>query len=80
MNGRRNPPIDFTELTDGGSLTFDSIALTYLEDYVPQQYRTLSTARPRVEHLRTLFCGWTADRIHAGLALIRSGGRFDYAA
>jgi integrase len=65
MNGRRNPPIDFSGLTDDGPLTFDSIALTYLEDYVLQQYRTLNTARPRVEHLRAFFGGWPAERIQA---------------
>lgn len=65
MNGRRNPPIDFSALTDDGPLTFDSIALSYLEDYVLQQYRTLNTARPRVEHLRAFFGGWPAERIQA---------------
>ena len=65
MNGRRNPPIDFSGLTDDGPLTFDSMALTYLEDYVLQQYRTLNTARPRVEHLRGFFGGWPAERIQA---------------
>lgn len=65
MNGRRNPPIDFSGLTDDGPLTFDSMALTYFEDYVLQQYRTLNSARPRVEHLRAFFGGWSAERIQA---------------
>ena len=41
------------------------MAHAYLEDYVLQQYRTLSTARPRVEHLRVFFGGWTTEAITA---------------
>ncbi len=63
MNGRRNPPLDFSPLAEDGPLTFDRMALTYLEDYVLQQYRTLNSARARVEHLRTFFGSWTAERI-----------------
>src|SRR5262249_3687296 len=36
-----------------------------LEDYQLQRYRTMNTARPRVEHLREVFGGWPAERITA---------------
>jgi integrase len=49
----------------GPPLTFDIMAQAYLEDYVLQRYRTLSTARPRVEHLRECFGGWSAETITA---------------
>ena len=52
MRGRKNPPLDLTPVPDGTPLTFDTMAQAYLEDYVLQRYRTLSTARARVEHLR----------------------------
>ena len=42
-----------------------TMAHAYLEDYVLQQYRTLNTARPRVDHLRKFFGGWGADAITA---------------
>jgi integrase len=41
------------------------MAQAYLQDYVLQQYRTLNTARPRVEHLRRFFGGWPAETITA---------------
>src|SRR5260370_37881861 len=41
------------------------MAQAYLKDYVLQLYRTLSTARPRVEHLREFFGGWPAETITA---------------
>ena len=63
MRGRRNPPLDLTPVPESTPLTFDLMAQAYLEDYVLQRYRTLSTARPRVEHLREFFGGWTAERI-----------------
>lgn len=63
MRGRKNPPLDLTPLPDGTPLTFDTMAHAYLEDYVLQQYRTLNTARPRVEHLRECFGGWSAEAI-----------------
>src|SRR3954452_17120065 len=63
MQGRRSPPLDFTPPGEGAHLTFDAIALAYLEDYVLQRYRSLNTARGRVEHLRALFGGWPAERI-----------------
>jgi integrase len=44
-------------------LTFDTIAQAYLEDYVLQRYRTLTTARARVEHLREFFGGWGVEAI-----------------
>jgi integrase len=63
MRGKRNPPLDLTPPSDGTALTFDSMAQAYLQDYILQQYRTLNTARPRVEHLRRFFGGWAADAI-----------------
>src|ERR1700745_433713 len=39
------------------------MAQAYLEDYVLQRYRTLSTARARVEHRRGFFGGWRVDAI-----------------
>ena len=41
------------------------MASAYLEDYVLQRYRTLNTARPRVEHLRAFLGGWPAETITA---------------
>jgi integrase len=61
MRGRKNPPLEITPVPDGAPLTFDTMAQAYLEDYVLQRYRTLTTARARVEHLRTFFSGWAAD-------------------
>ena len=65
MRGKKNPPLDLTPLPHGTPPTFDTMAHAYLEDYVLQQYRTLSTARPRVEHLREFFGGWTAEAMTA---------------
>ena len=65
MRGKKNPPLDLTPAPDGAPLTFDAMATAYLEDYVLQRYRTLNTARPRVEHLRVLFGGWPAETITA---------------
>jgi integrase len=65
MRGRKNPPLDLTPVPDGTPLTFDTMAQTYLEDYVLQRYRTLSTARPRVEHLRAFLGGWPVETITA---------------
>jgi integrase len=65
MRGRRNLPLDFTSVNETTPLTFDTIALAYLEDYVLHQYRTLTTARARVEHLRVYFGGQPADAITA---------------
>ena len=65
MRGRKNPPLDLTPVPDGTPLTFDTMARSYLEDYVLQRYRTLSTARPRVEHLRGFFGGWAAAAMTA---------------
>ena len=68
MRGRKNPPLELTPFPNGTPLTFDVIAQAYLEDYQLQRYRTLTTARARVEHLRGFFGGWgvealTADRV-----------------
>ncbi len=68
MRGRKNPPLDLSPVPDGTRFTFDVMARAYLEDYVLQRYRTLTTARARVEHLRGFFGGeaaeaMTADRV-----------------
>jgi integrase len=65
MRGRKNPPLDLTPVPAGAPLTFDVMARAYLEDYVLQRYRTMSTARPRVEHLRGFFGGWAAEAMTA---------------
>jgi integrase len=65
MTGRKNPPLDLTPWPDGTPMTFDVIARAYLEDYQLQRYRTMSTARARVEHLREVFGGRMADAITA---------------
>lgn len=65
MRGRKNPPLDLTPVPDGTPLTFDTMAQAYLQDYVLQRYRTLNTARPRVEHLRGFLGGWAVETITA---------------
>ena len=65
MRGRKNPPLDLTPVPDGTPLTFNTMAKAYLEDYVLQRYRTMNTARPRVEHLREFFDGWAAESMTA---------------
>jgi len=65
MRGRKNPPLDLTPDPVGTPLTFDGMARAYLEDYQLQRYRTMNTARPRVEHLREVFGGWTAETMTA---------------
>jgi integrase len=65
MRGRKNPPLDLTPVPDGTPLTFDVMARAYLEDYQLQRYRTMNTARPRVEHLRGFFGGWPVERMTA---------------
>src|SRR5713101_4956989 len=65
MRGKKNPPLDLTPVADGTPVTFDTMARAYLEDYVLQRYRTMNTARPRVEHLRECFGGWTAEAMTA---------------
>jgi integrase len=65
MRGRTSPPLDLTPPPEGAPLTFDTMAQTYLQDYVLQRFRTLSTARPRVEHLRGFLGGWPAEAITA---------------
>ena len=57
MRGRRNPRLDLTPTPDGTPLTFDSMARACLEDCVLQRYRTMNTARSRVEHLRGFLGG-----------------------
>jgi integrase len=63
MRGKKNPPLEIVPVPDGAPVTFDTMAQAYLEDYVLQRYRTLSTARARVEHLRGFFGGWRAEAI-----------------
>jgi integrase len=65
MRGRKNPPLEITPVADGMPLTFDIMAQAYSQDYVLQRYRTLTTARARVEHLRGFFGGWAADAMTA---------------
>ncbi len=65
MRGRKNPPLDLTPAPDGAPLTFDIMAMAYLQDYQLQRYRSLTTARARVEHLRGVFGGQRAETIRA---------------
>jgi hypothetical protein len=46
-------------------MTFDTMATAYLEDCILQRYRTMSTARLRVGHLRGFFGGWAAETMTA---------------
>ena len=39
--------------------------MAYLQDYQLQRYRSLTTARARVEHLRGFFGGWASEAITA---------------
>ena len=45
------------------TLTFNDLALAYLEDFALQRYRSMNTAKPRVGHLRGFFDGWLATAI-----------------
>jgi len=65
MRGKKNPPLEFVPILDGAPPTFDTMAQAYLEDYVLQRYHALSTARARVDHLRTFFAGQAAEVITA---------------
>jgi integrase len=65
MRGRKNPPLELTPIPEGTPLTFDVMAQAYLEDYQLQRYRTMVTARARVEHLRGFFGGWAAEALTA---------------
>jgi integrase len=65
MRGRKSPPLEIIPVPDGTPLTFDILAQAYLEDYTLQRYRTMNTARGRVEHLRGFFGGWAAEAITA---------------
>jgi integrase len=49
--------------TPESTLTFDDLAHAYLEDYELQRFRSLSTAKPRVGHLRSFFDGWSVEHI-----------------
>ena len=61
----QEPSLDLTPVPEGTPLTFDTMAQAYLEDYVLQRYRTMNTARPRVEHLREFLGGWAVEAITA---------------
>jgi site-specific recombinase XerD len=65
MRGPKTPPLEIIPVPADAPLTFDFMAQAYWEDYVLQRYRTLSTARPRVEHQREFFGGWPAETIAA---------------
>ena len=65
MRGRKNLPLAFDPVPDGAPLTFDLLAQAYLEDYALQRYRTMTTARARVEHLREFFGGWAVEAVTA---------------
>lgn len=66
MRGRKNPPLEIVPVPEGAPLVFDTMAQAYLEDYLLQRYRTLTTARARVEHLREFFGGWGVEAITPG--------------
>lgn len=63
MRGRKNPPLEIVPVPDGTPVTFDTMAQAYLEEYVLHRYKTLTTARARVEHLRGWFGGWRVEAI-----------------
>ena len=63
MRGRKNPPLDFSPVAESAPVTFDTMAQAYLEEYVLHRYKTLTTARARVEHLRGFFGGWPAETV-----------------
>src|SRR5262245_51939155 len=65
MTGRKNPPLVFPPVVEGAPLTFDLMANAYLEDYVLHRFRSLTTARARVEHLRSFFGGWRVEAMTA---------------
>ena len=64
--GKKNPPLDLTPAADGAPVTFDTMATAYLRRTISwQRYRSLTTARARVEHLRSFFGGALAEAITA---------------
>jgi hypothetical protein len=83
MRGRKNPPLDLALVPEGAPVTFDTMSIAYLQDYQLQRYRSLTTARARVEHLRGFFGGMpaeamTADRVR-DYQLFRRKQRFETA-
>ena len=53
---RRESWLPTTVLTSPSeTLTFNDLALAYIEDFALQRYRSISTARPRVGHLHSFF-------------------------
>lgn len=65
MRGKKNPPLDLMPVPEGAPVTFDTMAIAYLQDYQLQRYRSLTTARARVEHLRRFFGGMSAEAMTA---------------
>jgi hypothetical protein len=63
MIGRKNPPLVFLPTPEDAPITFDTMGQAYLEDFVLQRYRGLTTTRARVEHLRLYFGGWAVSRL-----------------
>jgi integrase len=57
--------LELAPVPEGTPLTFDVLARAYLEDYLLQRYRSLTSARARVEHLRGFFGGWAVETITA---------------
>jgi integrase len=64
MRRRKNPLLDLAPVP-AGTVTFGTMAQAYLEDYVLQRYRTLGTARARVEHLHGFFGASAAEAMTA---------------
>ena len=63
MRGRKLPPLEILPVPEGAALTFDVMSQAYLEEYLLHQYRSLNSARARVEHLRRFFGGMHAEAI-----------------
>ena len=63
MRGKKNPPLEIVAASEGAPITFDTMSQAYLEEYVLHCYKTLTTARARVDHLRVFFGGWRAETI-----------------
>jgi hypothetical protein len=64
MRGKKNPPLKFVPVVESAPVTYDSIAQAYLEEYVLHCYKTLTTARARVEHCAASLAGGTLRRSH----------------
>ena len=51
MRGKKNPPLEIVAAPEGAPITFETMSQAYLEEYVLHCYKTLTTARGRVEHV-----------------------------